>query len=91
MLEVDDLHTYYGDSHILQGVSLHAGPGEIVALLGRNGAGKTTTLNAIIGFVPSRRGRIQVANANVRGWPAHRIARLGVGVATLHRAMKSSA
>jgi branched-chain amino acid transport system ATP-binding protein len=80
MLSVDDLHTYYGDSHVLQGVSLHVRPGEIIALLGRNGAGKTTTINAIIGFVPSRRGRIQVANASVRGWPAHRIAHLGVGL-----------
>src|SRR5688572_15450532 len=90
MLSVDDLNTYYGDSHVLQGVSLHVLPGELVALLGRNGAGKTTTINAIIGFVPSRRGRIRVANARVRGWPGHGIARLGAGLVPQGRGLFST-
>ncbi len=80
MLSVEDLHAYYGDSHILQGVSLAVQPGEIVALLGRNGAGKTTTINAIIGFVPPRGGRMRVGGVDVTGWPPHRIARQGVGL-----------
>ena len=80
MLTTDGLHTYYGDSHILQGMSLRVQPGEIVALLGRNGVGKTTTLNAIIGFAPPRQGRVLIAETDVTGWPSHRIARLGVGL-----------
>ncbi len=80
MLTVDGLHTYYGASHILQGVSLRVEAGEIAALLGRNGAGKTTTVNAIIGFVPSRQGHVRVGGTDVTGWPPHRIAQLGVGL-----------
>jgi branched-chain amino acid transport system ATP-binding protein len=80
VLALDGVHTYYGQSHILQGVSLRAEPGEIVALLGRNGAGKTTTVNTIIGFTPPRRGHIRVNAVEVAGWPPHRIARLGVGL-----------
>jgi branched-chain amino acid transport system ATP-binding protein len=80
MLHLTDLHTYYGDSHILQGVSLQVNAGEIVALLGRNGVGKTTTINSIIGFVTPRRGRIELNGAQIAGLPAHRIARLGVGL-----------
>jgi branched-chain amino acid transport system ATP-binding protein len=56
---VNDIHTYYGDSHILQGVSLNVGQGEAVALLGRNGVGKSTTVKSIIGFTPPRQGQIR--------------------------------
>lgn len=58
MLEVDDIHTYYGESYALQGVSLKVESNQVVALLGRNGMGKTTTIRSIIGFQPPRRGRI---------------------------------
>lgn len=80
MLTVDDLHSHYGESHVLQGVSFRVRAGEIVALLGRNGAGKTTTINSIIGFVPPRRGRITLGEVQVAGLPPHRIAQLGVGL-----------
>ncbi len=81
MLTVDALHTYYGESHVLQGIGLRVGAGEIVALLGRNGAGKTTTIHSLIGFVPPRRGRITLGDVQIAGLPPHRIARLGVGLA----------
>jgi branched-chain amino acid transport system ATP-binding protein len=80
MLIVDDIHTYYGDSHVLQGVSLKVNEGEAVALLGRNGAGKSTTINSIIGFTPPRRGRIFVRDTEVTHLPSHRTAQLGVGL-----------
>jgi branched-chain amino acid transport system ATP-binding protein len=80
MLEVDAIQTYYGDSHVLHGVSLRVGPGEAVALLGRNGAGKTTTIRSIVGFTPPRAGRIVFEGRAVEGWPAHRIARHGLAL-----------
>jgi len=80
MLTVDEIHTYYGDSHVLQGLSLQVNPGEIAALLGRNGVGKSTTINSIIGFVPPRRGRITLDGEDITGLPSHRIARMGVGL-----------
>ena len=55
MLEIVDVHTYYGESHVLQGVSLQVGAGQVVAILGRNGAGKTTLIRSVIGFTPARR------------------------------------
>jgi len=80
MLDVEDIHTYYGDSHILHGVSLRVGAGEAVALLGRNGAGKTTVIRSIVGFTPPRAGRIVFEGAAIHGWPAYRIARLGLAL-----------
>ncbi len=80
MLTVDNIHTYYGDSHVLQGLSLTVKEGEAVALLGRNGVGKTTTIQSVIGFTPPRRGRILFRDIDVTHWPSHRTARLGVGL-----------
>ena len=78
LVTVEDLHTYYGKSHILHGVSLTVGRGEVVGLLGRNGVGKSTTLKTIMGLVPARQGRIVLENQNVTTLPAHKLAKLGV-------------
>jgi branched-chain amino acid transport system ATP-binding protein len=80
MLEIQDVHTYYGDSYVLQGVSMSLQAGEVVALLGRNGVGKTTLVRSIIGLTPAQRGRILFKGQDIRGMPAHRIARLGIGL-----------
>jgi branched-chain amino acid transport system ATP-binding protein len=80
MLDVDGVHTYYGESHVLHGVSLRVGAGEAVALLGRNGAGKTTVIRSIVGFTAPREGRIVFDGDPIRGWPPHRIARRGVAL-----------
>src|SRR5205085_6727058 len=77
-LDVEQIHTYYGLAHVLQGVTLHVGDGEIVALLGRNGAGKSTTLKTIIGLTPPRRGTIRYDGGSLPGLPMHAIARLGI-------------
>jgi branched-chain amino acid transport system ATP-binding protein len=79
MLRVEDLHTYYGQGHVLQGVNLEVPAGRIAAVLGRNGVGKTTTLRSIVGLTPPRRGHVLLAGRDVAGWPAHRIVRLGLG------------
>jgi branched-chain amino acid transport system ATP-binding protein len=75
---VEDVHTYYGKSHILHGVSLHIGPGEVVGLLGRNGVGKSTTLKTIMGLVPSRAGKVQFCGNSITGLPPHKLARMGI-------------
>jgi branched-chain amino acid transport system ATP-binding protein len=80
MLELADVHTYYGDSHVLQGVSLEVPEGRVVALLGRNGVGKTTLIRSIIGFTPPRRGSIRYRGVEIAGFPSYRIARLGIGL-----------
>src|SRR3954452_15109263 len=80
MLVVDEIHTYYGESHILQGVSLEVNAGELVALLGRNGAGKTTTMNSIIGFLRPRKGKVLVSGRDVTSKPPYAIAGIGVGL-----------
>jgi branched-chain amino acid transport system ATP-binding protein len=80
MLSVEDIHTYYGDSYILQGLSLEMKAGEAVAVLGRNGVGKTTLVRSIIGLTPPRRGRISFKGADITRLPAYRIARLGIGL-----------
>lgn len=79
ILRLDDVHTYYGESYILQGVSLEIMPGEVVALLGRNGVGKTTTIRSIMGATPARRGQIVFEGTPIQHTPSHRIARLGLG------------
>jgi branched-chain amino acid transport system ATP-binding protein len=78
-LQADDLHTYYGKSHILQGVSLEVREGEIVTLLGRNGAGKTTTLRSLVGLTPPRQGVVRIFGHATTNWPPYRIASSGVG------------
>ena len=80
MLEVDAIHTYYGESHILHGVSLRVEAGEAVALLGRNGAGKTTLIRSVAGFTPPRDGRVRLDGEAIEAWPAHRIARRGLAL-----------
>jgi branched-chain amino acid transport system ATP-binding protein len=78
-LTAEGLHTYYGKSHILHGVSLEVAQGKITALLGRNGAGKTTTLRSLMGLTPAREGRVTVFGTDTTHWPAFRIAASGVG------------
>ena len=80
MLEVDDVHTYYGESHVLHGVGLTVARGEAVAMLGRNGVGKTTLIRTIVGFTPARRGAVRLDGRDITRLPPHRIARLGVGL-----------
>ena len=80
MLSVNDIHTYYGDSYALQGVTLEVKEGQIVALLGRNGMGKTTTIRSIIGFSPPRRGEIIYKERNITGLRPFTISRLGIGL-----------
>ena len=79
LLRVEDIHTYYGRSYILQGTSLDVEKGEVVALLGRNGAGKTTTLKTIMGLVKPRAGRILFKDGDITRLPAFKVARRGIG------------
>jgi len=79
LVAVEDVHTYYGKSHILHGVSLHVDRGEVVGLLGRNGVGKSTTLKTIMGLVYPNRGKVLFAGKPITGLPAHKLARLGIG------------
>ncbi len=78
-LTAERLHTYYGKSHILNGVSIDVAEGKITTLLGRNGAGKTTTLRSLLGLTPPREGRVTVFGKDTTRWPTFRIAALGVG------------
>ena len=78
MLEVVDIHTYYGESHVLQGVSLKVEHGQVVALLGRNGMGKTTVARSIMGFNPPRRGEVRFNGKKISGLEPYQIARMGV-------------
>jgi branched-chain amino acid transport system ATP-binding protein len=78
LLQVEDLHAYYGKSHILHGVSFDIAPGEIVSMLGRNGVGRSTTIKAIMGDVPPR-GSIRFRDREIAGMKPHQIARLGLG------------
>jgi branched-chain amino acid transport system ATP-binding protein len=78
-LTAEGLHTFYGKSHILHGVSLSVEEGQITALLGRNGAGKTTTLRSLMGLTPARDGHIEIFGQDTTRWPPYRIAQLGIG------------
>jgi branched-chain amino acid transport system ATP-binding protein len=79
LVRVDDVHTYYGKSHILHGVSLEVAPGEVVGLLGRNGVGKSTTLKTIMGLVLPSQGNVRLDGNAITGLPPHKLARLGIG------------
>ena len=76
MLKIIDIHTYYGDSYVLQGISLDIAQGEVVSILGRNGVGKTTLIRSIIGFTPVRRGQILFKEVNISSLPSYKIARM---------------
>lgn len=80
LLRVEDLHTYYGDSYVLQGVSLSVAPGQIVAVLGRNGMGKTTLIRSISGLTPPRKGSVEFDGIQIRGMAPNRIARFGIAL-----------
>jgi branched-chain amino acid transport system ATP-binding protein len=79
LVRVEDVHTYYGKSHILHGVSLNVAPGEVVGLLGRNGVGKSTTLKTIMGLVRPSQGTVRFDGTSINGTPPHKLARLGIG------------
>jgi branched-chain amino acid transport system ATP-binding protein len=79
LLEVKDLNTYYGSSHVLQGVNLKIGEGELVALLGRNGMGKSTTLKSVMGLVTPASGSVRFADREIVGMPPYKVARAGIG------------
>ncbi len=85
MLDVADIHTFYGNSHVLHGVSLSVGEGEVVALLGRNGAGKTTTLRSIMRLTPPRTGRISFRGRDLSLLPTYAVARGGIAYVPEHR------
>jgi len=80
MLKLVDIHTYYGESYVLKGVSLEVGQSSVVALLGRNGMGKTTTINSIIGFTPPRRGEVSFKGRDVTRLHSYKIAQMGMGL-----------
>jgi branched-chain amino acid transport system ATP-binding protein len=80
MLSVQDIHTYYGDSYVIQGVSLEVRRGQVAVLMGRNGTGKTTTIRSIVGLTPPRRGSISFNGEELTRLPAHKIARQGIGL-----------
>ena len=90
MLEVKDLHAWYGESHVLHGVNFDVQEGEVVTLLGRNGAGRTSTLRAILGLTGSRKGSVRVRGTEAIEMATHRIARLGLGYCPEERAILSS-
>lgn len=90
MLEVQGLHAWYGESHILQGVDMSVARGEVVTLLGRNGAGKTTTMKSIMGIVARREGSVKVGDHETIAWPSNKIARTGIALCPEERAIFAS-
>jgi len=90
MLDLLDIHTYYGESYVLRGVSLGVSEGSVVALLGRNGMGKTTTIRSIIGLTPPRRGRVLYREKEMTALPPEKIAKLGIGLVPQGRYIFSS-
>ena len=89
-LEINNLHGWYGESHVLHGVNLHVDEGEVVTLLGRNGAGRTSTLRAIMGLIGRRTGSIQIRGTETIAMATHRIARMGIGYCPEERGIFSS-
>jgi len=87
LLEVEDIHTFIGQFHILQGVTVQVPKGSITALLGRNGAGKTTTLKSILGLTPPRQGKVVLAGKEIQGQRSFEIASMGIGFVPEHRAI----
>jgi branched-chain amino acid transport system ATP-binding protein len=87
LLSVQDVHTFIGEFHILEDVTLEVVPGSILALLGRNGAGKTTTLKTILGLTPPRAGRVTFDSVEIQGRPSFEIAAMGIGYVPEHRAI----
>jgi branched-chain amino acid transport system ATP-binding protein len=90
LLEVKDLHGWYGESHVLHGVNFHVNEGEVLTILGRNGAGRTSTMRAIMGLIGSRKGSIKVHGQETIAMPTHHIARLGLGYCPEERGIFSS-
>ncbi|MEH7114175.1 ABC transporter ATP-binding protein [Neobacillus niacini] len=90
MLSLEDVHTYYGSSHILQGVNFTISEGECVALLGRNGAGKTTTIHTISGLIPSKKGKIRFKDHSIERLPANKISKLHMALVPQGRRVFSS-
>ena len=78
LISVEGVHTYYGKSHVLHGVSLEVGRGEVVGLIGRNGVGKSTTLKTIMGIINASAGRISFEGRQISGLPPHKLARIGI-------------
>jgi branched-chain amino acid transport system ATP-binding protein len=89
-LEIKNLHAWYGESHILHGVDLNVGKGEVVTLLGRNGAGRTTTMRSILGLTGARKGSIQIDGTETIGLRTYRIAHLGIGYCPEERGIFAS-
>ena len=79
ILEIEDLQTYYGRSHIIQGLSMYINRLEAVSILGRNGVGKTTTLRSILGLTPARAGQIKISGRDTTRWPTHKVIKCGIG------------
>ena len=90
LLRLENVHAFYGESHILHGVNLHVQQGEVVTLLGRNGAGRTTTLKAILGLVGRRTGSIQIKGQESVNLPTHKIAQMGIGFCPEERGIFAS-
>jgi branched-chain amino acid transport system ATP-binding protein len=89
-LVIEDIHTYYGQVHMLKGVSMELAAGELVAILGRNGAGKTTTINSVMGLAPPRRGRIHFKGEDIAGLAPHLVARRGIAYVPATRGIFST-
>jgi branched-chain amino acid transport system ATP-binding protein len=90
LLRLENVHAFYGESHILHGINLHVQQGEVVTLLGRNGAGRTTTLKAILGLVGRRSGSIQIKGQETVSLPPHKIAQMGIGFCPEERGIFAS-
>jgi branched-chain amino acid transport system ATP-binding protein len=90
LMRLENVHAFYGESHILHGVNLHVQQGEVVTLLGRNGAGRTTTLKAILGLVGRRTGSIQIKGQESVNLPTHKIAQMGIGFCPEERGIFAS-